>query len=96
MSTRRDFLRNTATVGGGLLIAVQLPGCSTDAPPAAAAALANPTSPVVANAWLRIDTDGSIVFLSDRSEMGQGVYTSLTTILAEELEVPVESVRVPP
>jgi isoquinoline 1-oxidoreductase beta subunit len=92
MSTRRDFLRNSATVGGGLLIAVQLPGCSPDAP--APVALTNPSSPVLANAWLRIDTDGGIVFLSDRSEMGQGVYTSLSTLLAEELEVPVESIRV--
>lgn len=92
MSTRREFLRTSAAAGGGLLIAIHLPGCSQE--PAAPAALANPSSPVQANAWLRIETDGSIVFLSDRSEMGQGVYTSLATILAEELEVPVESIRV--
>jgi isoquinoline 1-oxidoreductase beta subunit len=49
---------------------------------------------VQANAWLRIDPDGSIAFLSDRSEMGQGVYTSLPTLLAEELDVAVANIRV--
>jgi isoquinoline 1-oxidoreductase beta subunit len=91
MSTRRDFLRTSAAASGGLLIAINLPGCSQDRTPPV---LSNPTSPVQANAWLRIEPDGSIVFLCDRSEMGQGVYTSLATILAEELEVPVESIRV--
>ena len=37
------------------------------------------------NAWLRIESNGSLVFVLDRAEMGQGVYTSLPTILAEEL-----------
>jgi isoquinoline 1-oxidoreductase beta subunit len=92
MNTRRDFLKTSAAASGGLLIAINLPGCSQE--PAPPAALANPSSPVQANAWLRIETDGSIVFLSDRSEMGQGVYTSLSTILAEELEVPVENIRI--
>ena len=93
MSTRRDFLRNSAAVGGGLIIAIQIPGCSQEATPPPAA-LANPTSPVQTNAWLRIDTDGTIAFLADRSEMGQGVYTALPTLLAEELEVPVESIKI--
>ena len=39
------------------------------------------------NAWLRISSDDSITILVDRSEMGQGVYTALPTLLAEELEV---------
>ncbi|MCW5570227.1 MAG: xanthine dehydrogenase family protein molybdopterin-binding subunit, partial [Steroidobacteraceae bacterium] len=42
---------------------------------------------IAANAWLRIGTDDSITFLCDRSEMGQGVYTALPTLLAEELGV---------
>ena len=58
------------------------------------AALSLPAAPVQPNAWLRIGTDGSITFLSDKSEMGQGVYTSLPTLIAEELDVPVESIRV--
>jgi isoquinoline 1-oxidoreductase beta subunit len=89
MSTRREFLLTSGTVAGALLLAVHLPGCAQPK-----AALANPANAVQANAWLRIDPDGSIVFLCDRSEMGQGVYTSLATLLAEELDVPVESIRV--
>lgn len=96
MSTRREFLRCTTAAAGGLLVAIQLPGCSQE--PGAAAGAAPPppypAQPIQANAWLRIDPDGSVVFLSDRSEMGQGVYTSLATLLAEELRVAVESVRV--
>jgi isoquinoline 1-oxidoreductase beta subunit len=92
MSTRREFLRTSAAAGGGLLVAIQLPGCSDT--PSGAARLPNPSSPVQANAWLRIDPDGSIAFLADRSEMGQGVYTSLPTLLAEELDVAVGSIRV--
>jgi isoquinoline 1-oxidoreductase subunit beta len=91
MSTRREFLRSSAAAGGGLLIAIQLPGCGER--PDAPAALTNPTSPVQTNAWLRIDTDGSVAFLCDKSEMGQGVYTSLTTLVAEELDVPADSIR---
>jgi len=90
MSTRREFLR-TSAAAGGLLVALQLPGCAQRPEPAA---LGLPTAPVQPNAWLRIGTDGAITFLSDKSEMGQGVYTSLTTMIAEELDVPVESIRV--
>jgi isoquinoline 1-oxidoreductase beta subunit len=90
MSTRRQFLKGSAAAGGGLVVALHLPGC-VQRP---AAALGLPTAPVQPNAWLRIGTDGAITFLSDKSEMGQGVYTSLTTLMAEELEVPVDSIRV--
>lgn len=91
MSTRREFLRTSAAAGGGLLIALQVPGCAQRPE---ATALGLPTAPVQPNAWLRIGTDGGITFLSDKSEMGQGVYTSLATMIAEELEIPVESIRV--
>jgi isoquinoline 1-oxidoreductase subunit beta len=91
VSTRREFLKTSAAAGGGLLIGLQLPGCAQRPE---AAALTLPTAPVQPNAWLRIGTDGSITFLSDKSEMGQGVYTSLPTLIAEELEVPVDSIRV--
>jgi isoquinoline 1-oxidoreductase beta subunit len=49
---------------------------------------------VQANAWLRVDTDGNVVFLIDRSEMGQGVYTGLPTLLAEELEISLDAIRI--
>jgi isoquinoline 1-oxidoreductase beta subunit len=70
---------------------VYLPACSK---PEQAAKNAGPVKQVTANAWLRIGTDGSITVLCDRSEMGQGVYTALPTLIAEELGVAPSSVKV--
>jgi isoquinoline 1-oxidoreductase beta subunit len=46
------------------------------------------------NPWVRIAADGTITVLIDRSEMGQGVTTSLATLLAEELEVDLDQIRI--
>jgi isoquinoline 1-oxidoreductase beta subunit len=46
------------------------------------------------NAWLEIGTDDSITVRVDRSEMGQGVYTALPMLLAEELEIDLARIRV--
>ena len=45
------------------------------------------------NAWLKIDTDDSITIFVDRAEMGQGVYTALPMLLAEELEVDLSRIK---
>jgi len=49
---------------------------------------------VMLNAWLRINRDGSVTLFVDRSEMGQGVITGLAMLVAEELEVELERMRV--
>ncbi|MGI9309296.1 MAG: molybdopterin cofactor-binding domain-containing protein, partial [Gammaproteobacteria bacterium] len=90
---RRKFLHNTATVGGGLLIGIALDGCS-DKPADLATKDAAAAQDVQQNAWLSINTNGEISFYLGQSEMGQGVYTSLPTLLAEELEVPVDMINV--
>jgi isoquinoline 1-oxidoreductase beta subunit len=82
--SRRGFIKSTASVAGGLVIACYLPGCSK---PEEAARNAGPPKLIKANAWLQIGTDGSITMLCDKSEMGQGVYTALPTLIAEELGV---------
>ncbi len=46
------------------------------------------------NGWVRVAADGSVVVAVPRSEMGQGVYTALPMLVAEELEVPLAQVRV--
>ena len=89
--SRRSFLKTAATATGGLVIAVYLPACSK---PEEAAKNAGPAKQITANAWLRIGTDGSITMLCDRSEMGQGVYTALPTLIAEELGVAPSTVKV--
>ncbi len=85
--TRRDFLRAGVAAGAGLTLAVSLPSCA----PGGRTAVTTPFKP---NAWVRVSTDGSVTLVLDRSEMGQGVYTALPMLLAEELDVRWESVRV--
>ncbi len=84
---RRDFLTSVGVGGAGLVLALSLParGGASQAGKAAAGEL---------NAWLRIAADNSITVLVDRSEMGQGVYTALPMLLAEELEVGIASIRI--
>lgn len=45
------------------------------------------------NPWVTIAADGTVVITIDRSEMGQGVNTSLAMLVAEELDVPLEGIR---
>ncbi len=85
---RREFLKSSTYLSGGLVIALHLPGCSKPA------RVAGEIKTIAANSWLRIGTDNTITFLCDRSEMGQGVYTALPTLLAEELGVALERIHV--
>ena len=84
--SRRGFLQTTAVAGGGLAIGVNLAGLSADA--IAAGTLHTP------NAWVHIADDNTITLISARSEMGQGVYTSMPMLIAEELNVDLRSVKV--
>jgi isoquinoline 1-oxidoreductase beta subunit len=86
--SRRNFLKSSAAVSGGLVVALTLPGC--DSKPVAS----GETRFVEPNAWLRIGTDNSITFFCDKSEMGQGVYTALPMLIAEELGVTVAQIKV--
>jgi isoquinoline 1-oxidoreductase beta subunit len=86
--SRRDFLDATATVGGGLILALTLPGRSGMSKSAATA-----QAGAQLNAWLKISRDNSITVIVDRSEMGQGVYTALPMLLAEELEIDLNAIR---
>ena len=84
--SRRDFLKTGAAAGGGLILGVVLPE--------GRAYSATPATTSMPNAWVRIGSDDSITILSARSEMGQGVYTALPTLVAEELEVDLTKVKV--
>ena len=85
--TRRDFLKVSGTVAGGLVLGFYLPS----GPRVAQAAGGEYASP---NAWVRIDRDNVVTIMCARSEMGQGVYTSMTMLVAEELEVDINKVKV--
>ena len=88
--SRRDFLKGSAAVMGGLVISFYLPikggrAYAADAPP-------SPVYPP--NAFIHIAPDDSITIVVNKSEMGQGVYTSLPMLIAEELEADWSRIKV--
>src|ERR1700682_5349938 len=87
--SRRRFLSVSAAVGGGLLIGFTT-GPSIGAADAAQSAAGPPFTP---NAFVRIGTDGQVVMTMPYVEMGQGTYTSIPMLIAEELEVDLKQVR---
>jgi isoquinoline 1-oxidoreductase beta subunit len=70
--SRRSFLISAAALGGGLVLGFCLP-----ADAAAASEI---------NAWIDIRPDDTVIIRVARSEMGQGVFTALPMLVAEELE----------
>lgn len=76
--SRRQFMKTSALAGGGLLLACHLHFGVRNVG-AASQTLFAP------NAFLRIGSDESVTIIVNKSEMGQGVYTSLPMLLAEEL-----------
>ena len=87
---RRDFLKAGALAGAGLLLGFHLPALQ----PADAASSAAPYLPC--NAFLHIGQDDLVTVYVNKSEMGQGVYTSLPMLVAEELCCDWEKVRFQP
>ena len=89
--SRRNFLKISAAVGGGLLIGVDAAACSRkEGAPVNAAA---PQGVFAPNAWIRIGVDDSITLMVGSSEMGQGVMTAIPMLLAEELDADWSKVR---
>jgi isoquinoline 1-oxidoreductase beta subunit len=87
--SRRDFFKTGMAVGGGLILGFTLH------PAGSPATAAQPSTTTFApNAFLRIGTDGLVTILANHSEMGQGVYTALPMLVAEELEADWNNVRV--
>ncbi len=83
--SRRRFLEAGAAAGGGLLLSVSLPFAAGEAEAA---------DTFAPNAFIRIDGDGQIVLTMPYVEMGQGTYTAIPMLIAEELEVDLSQVRV--
>ena len=83
-TSRRGFLKTSAIGSGGLLVGLALPGSMVQA----AGLVHTP------NAWVHIADDNTITLISARSEMGQGVYTSMPMLIAEELNVDIRKIKV--
>src|SRR5579864_6400617 len=83
--SRREFVKDT----GGLLIGFSFAeGAVLPQVLSAAADTAATPSPNRLDAWLRIDSDGNVHVFTGKAEIGMGVETGLTQIVAEELDVP--------
>jgi isoquinoline 1-oxidoreductase beta subunit len=83
-ASRRDLLK-ASVVGGGLVLAFSI------APKAGAAEAAGAQA---LNAYVRIAPNGVVTIMGKNPEIGQGIKTSLPMIIAEELDVPWENVRI--
>src|SRR5256885_14064830 len=83
--SRRQFLISTAAVGGALVLGFRIPSGAAQA----ANIAPKPWTPPVeggqeVNAWLIIGSDDTVTIRVAQSEMGQGVFTSMPMIVAEE------------
>jgi len=88
---RREFLKTGAKISAGLVIACFVPAAIRRALAEDAPAAKKPVSP---NAFIRIASDDSVTILLKHSEMGQGVWTSIPMVIAEELGCDWKNVRV--
>lgn len=84
--SRRDLLRNGAIGGAILLVGVNLR--------TAVVAAAGPSggATFAPDAFIRINSDGAATLIMPQTEMGQGIYTALTMLIAEELDLPLAGV----
>jgi isoquinoline 1-oxidoreductase beta subunit len=85
--SRRKFLQAGAAAAGGLMLSLSLPFVD-------GAACATGAGTFAPNAFIRIENDGQIVLIMPYVEMGQGTYTSIPMLIAEELAVGLDQVHV--
>src|SRR5918994_1289554 len=85
--SRRQFLVGAAAAGAGLTIGFHVP-----LRPASRALAADKVNPI--NAYLRIGPDGTVTVLSAHMDGGQGIYSGIATLVAEELDADWAQMRV--
>ena len=85
--SRRDFVRVGLAAGGGLLV---FTGCGPTPDPA----LGGAVGPFAPNPFIRLDPDGSVTVFAKHLEMGQGTYTGLATLIAEEMDADWSQIKV--
>lgn len=94
---RRDFIKIVSLSGGGLVLGSFIPLSVLGKAAESAPILGDdPKGIFKPGPFLQIDSKGNVSIIMARSEMGQGVYTTLPTIVAEELEVDWESIIIVP
>lgn len=86
--SRRAFIKGSALVGGSLVVGVNLNGCGPAPLPHQSAGDLQP------NAFIQLTPQGEFVMQLHKVEMGQGTYTGMATLVAEELNMPPEMLRI--
>ena len=84
--SRRSFLKGLGVTSGSLVIGASLAGCSQEQASKTAAVTEAPVTTSELNVFVSVSSDNSVSIICSRSEMGQGVRTSLPQIVADELE----------
>jgi len=94
--SRRTFIKATALVVGGLVIAFNIPNAKRFLLPGATPekAGADASKLPAPNAFLRIGTDNTITVMLAHSEMGQSIWTTLPMLIAEELDADWSKIKV--
>ena len=91
--TRRAFVVTSAIAGTGFLLGVRIPGRRRAGGPDKSNESLGAATPFAPNAWIRLDETGDVTILVHKSEMGQGVWTALPMIVAEEMDADWRRVR---
>jgi len=91
--SRRQFLKASAAASAGLTLGFYLPATLAQAGPGKTTGSIAPST-FAPNAFVRIGTDGSVTVIAKHVEMGQGSYTGLATLVAEELDADWSKVNV--
>src|ERR1700754_189393 len=81
---RRDFIKLSGLTGAALMLGIT----------AKAKVVKAGTADVELNAWISIDSSGKVTIINHRAEMGQGSFQAVPQIIAEELEVDLNDVKI--
>ena len=100
--SRRDFIKLASVMGGGLTLAVLLEACVPEVLDEATVTVEShtptpaPREPFdwAPNIYLHLDHQGILTVMAFRSEMGQGIRTALAMLIADEMDVEWENVRI--
>ncbi len=95
--SRRDFIRTSAVLGGGLLVAFRVSaggGQRAAGMPGAAGLAGGVPGEASPNAYLRIAPDNTITVVLAHAEMGQGIWTTLPMLIADELDAEWKDIKV--
>lgn len=94
---RRDFLKLASVAGGGLVLALYLDACDKLPPELPLLSAKDPASEpgaMTPSIYVKVDKEGILTVTAFRSEMGQGIRTALAMLVAEELDIAWENVRI--